>query len=160
MKPATASRTPKSKPSGAHWWSARPGPSRPLIALAAIVLLSALVLFVQAGIVNSRQNSLTQAALTYGRRQMVWIKGPAAVSTHVIKLRNLRKDLRAEVPPSVWQDVNVAELLRQYGPSKQVGLVVLSGVFNSLPPDEGVDVHADVVVLVNVRTDRGFYLMD
>lgn len=160
MKRATASRTPKWKPSAAHWWRARLGPSRPLIALAAIVLLSALVLFVQASIVNSRQNSVTQAALTYGRQQMVWIKGPAAVSTHVIKLRNLRKDLRAEVSPSVWQDVNVPELLRQYGPSKQVGLVVLSGVFNSLPPDEGVDVHADVVVLVDVRTNRGFYLMD
>lgn len=91
---------------------------------------------------------------------MVWIKGPVLVSSRVISLRHLEKDLRAEVSATVWQDVNVRALLRQYGPSKQVGLVILSGVFNSLPPDEGVVVHADVVVLVNPRTDRGIYLMD
>lgn len=91
---------------------------------------------------------------------MVWIKGPTVVSARVIQLRDLEKNLRVEVSPAVWRDVNVRALRRQYGPNRQVGLVILSGVFNSLPPDEGVVVHADVVVLVDARTNHGIYLMD
>lgn len=134
--------------------------ARLLLALIAVIVLSSVILLTQSSIVTSRTSSIGQAALGYAGQQMVWIKGPTVVSTHVIRLRDLAKRLRVEVPPAVWSDVNVRALLRQYGPTRQVGLVILSGVFNSLPPDEGVVVHADVIVLVDPRTNRGIYLMD
>jgi hypothetical protein len=35
-----------------------------------------------------------------------------------------------------------------------MAMVVLHGTYNTLPPDEGVDLTGDVVVLVDVRTNR------
>jgi len=60
--------------------------------------------------------------------------------------------LAASVPADVVKDINVPELIHQFGANRQVGLIVPSGVFNSLPPDEGVVEHSQVVVLVDASS--------
>jgi hypothetical protein len=81
------------------------------------------------------------------------------VSIHTFPLRRLSRALASYAPPRVVPDVNVPDLVRRFGPNLQAGLVVLHGSFNSLPPGEGITLH-DAIVLVNVRTKKGIFLMD
>src|SRR5579872_2269336 len=92
-----------------------------------------------------------QAALSYAGNTMQWDQGPNVQSTHVVPLGELRQALRTYAQPNVAADVNVSALEKQYGTSLRVGLVVLSGTFNTLPPDEGVLAHQAVAV-VNAAT--------
>jgi hypothetical protein len=132
-----------------------------LLPLALLVLAAGafLVYFLSAS-ASTTQSRAQDAALTYARTEMIWAAGPTVQSVHVIPIHRLETTLRATVPSSVRQDVNVQDLQRRYGPNKQIALVVLSGVYNSLAPDEGVEVHGDVVVLVDPQTDRVMLVMD
>lgn len=109
---------------------------------------------------GSGQSDATQAGLDYARLHMVWSGGPNLRSAHVVPLGQLDAALARYTSPTVRRDVNVPQLIRQYGPNRQVDLVVLNGVFNTLAPDEGVIVHADVVALVDAHTNRVLLLTD
>jgi hypothetical protein len=99
-----------------------------------------------------------QAALRYAGTQIVWSTGPAVKSTHILPLRDLAAALKTAVRPSVARDVNTSDLIRRYGPDHEVALVVLAGDFNSLPPDEGLVLNGELVVLVDTARDRAIYL--
>jgi 4-amino-4-deoxy-L-arabinose transferase-like glycosyltransferase len=101
-----------------------------------------------------------QVALTYANSQIVWVNGPTVQSTQILPLRRLAAVLQATVHPHVAQDVNTRDLIRRFGANRQVALVVLSGDFNSLPPDEGVTLNGQVVVLVDVHQNRALFLTD
>jgi hypothetical protein len=105
-----------------------------------------------------QQIGVNPRALYYAQHQMVWMSGPTVVTSYVLPMRELPRALRLYVPRKVARDVNTADLIRRYGANLQIGMVVLRGVFNTLPPDEGVVVHGDVVVLVDVKHDRGLFL--
>jgi hypothetical protein len=78
----------------------------------------------------------------------------------VVPLDELKAALSGRVPAHVAQDVNVSDLIARYGPKHRVALVVLSGSYNSLPPDEGVPVTGDVVALVDQPSNRVLLLTD
>jgi hypothetical protein len=62
--------------------------------------------------------------------------------------------MHSSLPPPTQHDVNVPDLIHRYGANRSVDMVVVHGVFNSLPPDEGVVVRGTVVVLVDARSTR------
>jgi hypothetical protein len=106
----------------------------------------------------SRSARIDQVALADARAQMVWSQGPTVQSTQILKLGQLSAALARSVPLRVAQDVNVQDLERRYGPQRTVALVVVNGVYNTLPPDEGVNLRGDAVVIVDVRTNRALFL--
>jgi hypothetical protein len=108
----------------------------------------------------SPQDPAAAAALSYARHYMVWTRGPSVQSLHVLPLRQLDSAVAEYVPVVVRKDINVADLVQQYGPNKRVALVVLSGAFNSLPPDEGVTINGGVVAIVDAKTDNVLLLTD
>jgi homoaconitase/3-isopropylmalate dehydratase large subunit len=75
---------------------------------------------------------------------------------------NLRQTLQAHVPGRTAQDVNVRQLIQKFGRKPRIDVVVVSGVFNSLAPDEGITGPGTVVVLVDAVTHRVFdnFIMD
>lgn len=107
-------------------------------------------------------NPATQAGLVYSRDAMEWYSGPQVRSAQVLPLRLLPRALVASVSARVRHDVNepYLNLLRRYGPNRQVALVILYGVYNSLPPDEGVEIRGDAITLVDPKTNRILLLMD
>jgi hypothetical protein len=127
--------------------------------VAALLICLPVAWFAATSLASHDQNAVTVAALRYAQGQIVWTKGPEVRSAHTVRLRELRSALHAYAPGRVGRDVNVGALIRQYGPNFRVGLVLLSGDFNSLPPDEGVTLH-DVVVLVAIRSNTAFFLTD
>jgi hypothetical protein len=100
----------------------------------------------------------TSIAMSYAVGNMVWSSGPTVQSSEIVPLARLQTALTSRVPRSVSSQVNVPDLTHQYGPSRKVALVVLHGVYNSLPPDEGVNIRGDVVLLVDVRTGRVLFM--
>jgi hypothetical protein len=129
----------------------------PIVALFLICIpLGALALTSLGG---SSPNPLAQAAVAYSQQQIIWDSGPTVRSVHVFSLGQLKQELNAYAPARVVPDVNTAELLRRHKPGLQVGLIVLHGSFNSLPPGEGITLH-DAIVLVDAKTRKGFFLMD
>ncbi len=106
------------------------------------------------------QTRVNARALYYAQHQMQWISGPSLVSSYILPMRELPHALKLYVPKKLAEDVDAKDLIRRFGGSRQIGLVLLHGVFDTLPPGEGVIVHADVIVLVDVRRDRGIFLMD
>lgn len=133
-----------------------------------VVLLVLLMMLLGAGLVwyglaspSTSAPGATQVALSYGRSEMQWFSGPTVQNTYTIPLRQLHATLERSVqPPNVVTDVNVPGLIRQYGPNHRIVLVVLYGVYNSLPPDEGAEVRGDAVVLVDARTSHVLLLED
>jgi hypothetical protein len=107
---------------------------------------------------SSGGSPATQAALRYARAEMVWLHGPTIVHERTATLGELPALLPSLANTTLRKDVNTADLIRQYGPNKKVDIVVLSGVYNSLPPDEGVDVQGEVLVLVDAQTNRVLFL--
>src|SRR5947209_17406226 len=105
-----------------------------LLALIVVALVAIQVLRVATAPPAGADVAASDAALTYARDTTVWSSGPTAQSVRVVPLRRLEPALRAAVPAAVASDVNVSDLVRQYGPNRRVALVVLSGVYNSLPP--------------------------
>lgn len=125
-----------------------------------VLLAAAFGLYIFALSPSSGGSSVDQAALRYAGQQIVWNQGPTVQSTHIVRLGDLQHTLAAATPPRVANDVNVPALIQRYGAGRQVALVVLSGEFNSLPPDEGVVARGDVVVLVDTKTNRALYVND
>jgi hypothetical protein len=105
---------------------------------------------------SDAQQRATQAGLDYSRNTMIWEKGPQVQSSTVVPMHSLRNALMS-APQSV-HDINVSDLIKQYGKNRQVDLVVLSGKFNTLPPGEGVDIYGQVVVLVDMKTRRALLM--
>lgn len=110
-------------------------------------------------IVHSSSNAqqATQAGLDFSRNTMIWEKGPQVQSSTVVPMHSLPHALMS-APQSVRHDVNVSDLIKQYGKNRQVDLVVLSGKFNTLPPGEGVDIFGQVIVLVDMKTRRALLM--
>ncbi len=135
---------------------ARRGRGRILLlgALVVLAMCAAILWFAFSVAATSSQSRFADTALSYGQRYVIWSKGPDVQSTHIVPLHGLEGALVANVSPTVRQSVNVSDLVRRYGPNRRVALVVLHGVYNSLPPDEGVSVNGDVVVLVDVQSNR------
>ena len=133
---------------------------RLLGALLLVALCALLLWYALAASATSTQSRAADSALTYARQYMTWSSGPALQSTHTLPLRHLTSALTRYTPSRVARGVNVPDLLRRYGPNRQVALVVLYGVYNSLPPDEGVNVDGDVVLLVDARTNRVLFVTD
>ncbi|HLJ67286.1 MAG TPA: hypothetical protein VKX16_07980 [Chloroflexota bacterium] len=154
-KRAAAIPVARSRPAGAaarrllHW-------GIPLLALALIAGGALLLVLATRG--SSAPSPLAQDALAYGRHEMVWQTGPVLQSIRVIALRDLGPALSAAVPARVRQDVNVPDLIRRFGANRRVGLAILRGTFNSLPPDEGIVLTGDAVVLVDAKTGKGLYV--
>lgn len=102
----------------------------------------------------SEESRVDAAALSYARGNTVWTKGPAVRATRIVRLKDLNAALAATTPGSVRPHIAVSDLIRQYGPEREVGLVVLTGTYYTLPPDEGVNLNGNVVVLVDVKTNK------
>ncbi|MGH2441649.1 MAG: hypothetical protein ACRDFX_00600 [Chloroflexota bacterium] len=133
---------------------------RALQFLAAAVLVAAMfgiAFYVVAAVSAPGSKQFDRTALAYSQ-QMVWQSGPNVRSTHVIRLHDLKTALHRYVFPRVASDVNTGDLIRRFGANRRVALVVLSGVYNSLPPDEGVMIHGQAVVLIDARTNHGLFL--
>jgi hypothetical protein len=150
--------TPGPSPSrGEGWYAKGSRARRRILLLAAVVALAmcaAILWFALSASATSTQSRFADTALRYGQQYMTWSSGPSVQSTQIVPLRGLEGALAATVPSATRRSVNVSDLLRRYGPGHRVALVVLRGVYNSLPPDEGVTVTGDVVVLVDVQSDR------
>jgi hypothetical protein len=131
-------------------------------ALLLVAVLAVLAMLWGLGVVGgaAQQSPAGNAALAYARARTVWYSGPVVQSVRTVPLDRLQGALRASVPAHIQQDVNIPALIRQYGPHRQVALVVLNGSYNSLPPDEGVTVHGDWVAIVDARTNRVLLLTD
>jgi len=130
-----------------------------IIVLVAAFLVIAFVVL-RPGTTSSATQRFDQTALRYADSQIVWNQGPRVAGTSILPLRRLAGTLKQTVHRHVAQDVNVSDLVRRFGRNRQVALVVLSGDFNSLPPDEGVVFNGQIVVLVDTAHNEAFYLMD
>ncbi len=119
-----------------------------LLALAAFALVDR----------SSGRSDATQAGLQYARSEMVWTHGPSIAHQRAGTVGELPALLPLLAGATLRHDVNTAGLIRQYGPNRQVDILVLSGVYNSLPPDEGVNVQGEALVLVDPQTNRVLFL--
>jgi hypothetical protein len=126
------------------------------IGVAACIVLAYVAHSIFAG--SSGGSAATQAGLHYARTEMVWIHGPSIALERTATMGALPALLRTLPSTSLRQDVNTTDLIRRYGPHRPVDVIVLSGVYNSLPPDEGVNVQGESLVLVDPRTDRVLFL--
>jgi len=102
----------------------------------------------------SQRTDTTQVGLDYARTYLVWQSGPSLVSSRTLALRQLGGVMHTNLPPLTRHDVNVPDLIHHYGANRSVDMVVVHGVYNTLPPDEGIDVRGVVVVLVDARSDH------
>lgn len=102
----------------------------------------------------------TQAGMAYARQTVVWIHGPTVQRVRVVPMRDLAATLRTTSDTALRHDVDTTSLVREYGPAHRVEVIVLAGTYNSLPPDEGVDVQGDVLVVVDKETNRVLFLTD
>lgn len=106
------------------------------------------------------RSAAAQAALRYAGTEMVWTQGPSIAHERTGTMGKLPRLLQTMASASLHQDVNTADLIRRYGPHRPIDIIVLSGVYNSLPPDEGVNVRGEVLVLVDPRTNQVLFLTD
>jgi hypothetical protein len=128
--------------------------------LLGLILCIILVSVLLANRSTAAHDRAADAALQYAKQYMTWSQGPKVSSTHVVPLGGLSVALRRYVPAPLRDDVNAGQLSRTYGLKTKVSLIVLSGTFYSLPPDEGVNVNGDVVAIVDVRTNRVLLVTD
>lgn len=140
-------------------WSPRSGSRALLLVTGAILILGRLVLAYRAQHSDERE-AAGQAAQHYAQTTTLWSSGPTVRSVQILPVKDLRAALRTAVAPGVAADVNVDDLARRVGSNRRVALVVLNGVHNSLPPDEGVNVNGDVVAIVDLNGDRVLLLTD
>jgi hypothetical protein len=126
------------------------------IGVPACVVLAYVAFSVFAG--SPGESAATQAGLQYARSEMVWTHGPSITHARTGTTGALPVLLRSLANTTLRQDVNTRDLIRQYGPRRKVDIIVLSGVYNSLPPDEGVDVQGEALVLVDVKTNKVLFL--
>jgi hypothetical protein len=133
---------------------------RLLVALAFATAGIAGYIFIFDPFSSSGQSQIESVATSYAQQKIVFLKGPTVVSTDVLPLRRLAATLARRVPRHTAQDVNVADLERRFGPDRKLALVVLTGTYNSLPPDEGIVSNGTIVVLVDVRKNRAIFIND
>ncbi len=125
------------------------------LALLGVIVLAAAAVWVEN--VTAAPSAAQRAGATarsYAARTTLWNSGPTVRKVRIVPLSSLQAALRASVSPRVAADVNVSDLEHRYGSRRQVALVVLHGVFNTLPPDEGVTVAGDMVAIVDIPTQR------
>lgn len=99
-------------------------------------------------------------ARSYAARTTLWNSGPTVTGVHIVPLTGLAAALHRSVAPALAADVNVPDLQRRVGRSRQVALVVLHGVFNTLPPAEGVTITGNMVAIVDMRTQQVLLLTE
>jgi hypothetical protein len=135
---------------------------RPLMLLAVFLVLGAACLGAVAytASAGSPGTDATEAGLSYSRTVMQWIHGPSIVHTRAISLAALPALLPHLTTPALRDDVNTSDLIRHFGPRRQVEVMVLSGTYNSLPPDEGVNIQGEVILLVDRKTNKVLFLTD
>jgi hypothetical protein len=134
-----------------------------LIALAllgVIVVAAAVVWYQNATAAPSIAQRAGNTARSYAARTTLWNSGPAVTAVRIVPLSRLSAALRGVVPAQLADDVNVADLQRRVGTNRQVALVVLHGVFNTLPPAEGVTVTGNMVAIVDMRTHKVLVLTE
>jgi hypothetical protein len=119
-----------------------------------VVLCLALGWIGYSAVAQSQTRHAGDAALDYANHTMVWSAGPRVKSSQEVRLGSLQRVLTRSVSRSVRYNVNVPDLVRRFGARREVALVVLSGTYNSLPPDEGVNLRRDVVAVVDAHTDK------
>ena len=98
------------------------------------------------------------AALRYARKEMVWTHGPSILHERAATMGALPSLLPRLASATLRNDVNAADLIRRFGPGRKIDIIVLTGVYNSLPPDEGVNVQGEALVLLDPSTDRLLFL--
>jgi len=130
----------------------------PPLILLLIVLAAGAYLLTQRSAPASADARAQQAALAYAKQYMVWQQGPTARTVYTGPMSGIRKPLE-QVPASVRSDINLPGLLRRIHPNRRVQLVILRGVYNTLAPDEGVEMAGDVVVIVDARTNKVLFTM-
>jgi len=126
------------------------------VGVAACIVLAYVAYAIFAG--SSGGSAATRAGLQYARTEMEWVQGPSIAFERTATIGALPAQLRTMASTSLRKDVNTAGLIRHYGPRRPIDVIILSGVYNSLPPDEGVNVQGEVLVLVDPRTDRVLFL--
>lgn len=131
-----------------------------LVILGGLALAASLLWYGLSASSSSEADRAGQAGLAYARQHLVWNSGPSIKSVHLTALRDLPPLLQTSVSPTVRPDVNVPDLMQRYGPDRRVALVVLTGVYNTLAPDEGVNVRGDMVVITDARTNRVLVMTD
>jgi hypothetical protein len=135
------------------------------LAAALIIIGAVLVALVVVGFQLARsvdvsgQAQATQTGLQYSRTTMAWERGPTVAWSRLVRLGGLDAALQS-VHLAGRHDVNTAALIHRYGKERQVDLVVLQGRFNTLPPDEGINVNGQVVVLVDMKTRHVILMTD
>lgn len=135
-------------------------PSRLVLPVAVLVLALFAGLTIYRATQNNEANLAGQTAQNYASSTTSWISGPTVRSVRIVQVRDLTSALRTMVPPGIAADVNVGDLAHRVGARHRVALVVLYGVHNSLPPDEGVNVNGDVVAVVDTTGNRVLVLTD
>jgi hypothetical protein len=103
---------------------------------------------------TSPQDQVAQQGLSYAQQKMVWTSGPMIRIVQEVTAGTLEAALRRSVSSPVRANVNVPDLVRRYGRHHRFVLVILHGTYNSLPPDEGVEVLGDMVELVDEQSRR------
>ncbi len=145
--------------------SSRSGTRRlrgPLILLAVCAVLGCILLVALAysASAGTSESAPTRAGLIYANNVMVWIHQPVIVHTRNAELGALPSILPSLTNTALRQNVNTADLIRRFGAHRRVQVLVLSGMYNSLPPDEGVNIQGEVIVLTDLKTDKVLFLTD
>lgn len=120
-----------------------------VILLSVVVVAAVAVVLITTFIGGGSSDTPGQIALRDARTQLVWNRGPFLKGTYPTTMADLQRTLDRYLPAHVAQDVDVAELRKTYGPTRRIDVVALTGVFNTLPPDEGVTAPGTVVALVD-----------
>ncbi len=89
---------------------------------------------------------------------MIWLHGPTLQSSKIVPIAQITAVLART--PSLRHNINTSDLQRRFGPAHRLAVVILNGTYNSLPPDEGVNLTANVVVLLDVPDNRVLLLTD
>lgn len=131
-----------------------------LALLGVIVIAAAVIWYQNATAAPSAAQRAGTIARSYAARTTLWNSGPTVTEVRVVPLTRLATTLRRTVTTQIADDVNVADLQRRVGTNRQVALVVLHGVFNTLPPAEGVTVTGNMVAIVDMRTRKVLLLTE
>lgn len=131
------------------------------LALLGVIVLAAAVVWVEnVTAAPSASQRAGDTARRYAARTTLWNSGPTVTKVQIVPLTGLARALHRSVTLQVADDVNVSDLQRRFGRRHQVALVVLHGVFNTLPPAEGVTVTGNMVAIVDLRTQRVLLLTE
>jgi hypothetical protein len=131
-----------------------------LLAPIALIVCAVVAWLAFSASAGSSTSAATQAGLSYARENMEWQSGPSVVQARTARVGELPGLLPKLLDTTLRRDVNMTDLVRHYGADRQVDAVVLTGVYNTLPPDEGLNIRGEVLALVDVKTNRVLFLTD